>query len=333
MGGLYDNLRRLFLPDYSNATVTTVVEYCYKSAYNHCRFKGEKLTSALQKTGLSLRDLCYDAIASLFARDADNQFSSLYKSFLSWDPAIVDDAGASFFLYRVTVKKTEQRITELYAEADHFFFKILTAVTYQLTQKCENKYKKMNYLGRVYIVRAGTKHIVPPLVDTAKLDDLPLINNEINSELFESILNHCEKQCGCFPAIPFNDLIRRLKEIHAPLYAERTIALNSQGISEPLTGTEIHSMMDEVIVSLKEKVDKSYVRKGKLSGFEGVAFAGVIEDLGRDMLDGGPEHNLFNYIAGRLPGTTEIEYKTRYKGIIEYMLRSMRSDLYEKIKC
>ena len=71
--------------------------------------------------------------------------------------------------------------------------------------------------------------------------------------------------------------------------------------------------------------------KEKLDYQEQKAFESALKEMASDLSDGGINPGLYHYLFPHLSGLSEIEYKTKYHNILEYLLKVMKNNIAEKL--
>ncbi len=131
---------------------------------------------------------------------------------------------------------------------------------------------------------------------------------------------------GCyFPAIPFNLLIHRLKELNASLYRI------SESTEEQNDLLEIDTVVNSALEETFRKLDKSYREKEKLSPDEFEIFKKTLADLAEDLKNGGINPGLYKYLSVYFTELDEISYKQKYHNILEYLLKLLKQNISEKL--
>jgi hypothetical protein len=116
------------------------------------------------------------------------------------------------------------------------------------------------------------------------------------------------------------------------LQADQLAAVPDTREAEPSIDTE--SIMHEALAalgSLRPWVDTAYVSRGKLSEEEAAAMLTAAEryigDLARS-----EDRGHFHYLRDLLPGLTHADFRTRYRNIYEYILRTIFTSVRERLQ-
>lgn len=302
-----------------------LIEICYSIASAFFRNNHKRYNGILRFSGLTVQDAAIDAIADLFTEGKTPGEIELVSAFRCWDPPLTNDNDTLFFLNRIVLKKCGQFVTAQLKSADPFFAHILNKIEYRIKKY---NYRKVNYLGTLYITRAGQSELAGV---TAQREDLRNwgINEALKETDFLGALICIAEEYGFAPAIPLNALIYEIKEL---LITKADFEFWGSN------GEDMHMRIDlEKIVyagfdSVSKKLRESYIEKGKLDPETGSKFEKTLKDICRDLTDGGPAYELFEYLGNNVEGLTREYYSSHYQNIMEYLYKYLRSNLAEQLK-
>lgn len=300
-----------------------LIEKSFLLAASYLGINHKKIFSLLQKGEYSINEIAIDAISSLFINDDETNLTPLATAFLNWKPKIEDENDASFFLNKVVSGRVEQHIFSLLREYDPFFSKILDSVNYLIKT---GGYKKVSLAGKTFIVNNDVTEICGNIISREEIEIIPVSILIDKKKLLPSVFNYICDETDFVPAIPLNDLIYRLKHINFAEYLSRddSVQMNVK--------YELTEYTDHGFKSAKEKLQLTYLNKGKLSTFETECIERALKDMSNDLLDGGISPGMYNYLAIYMNNLEKEYYLQKYNNILEYLVKVMKSSIAEKLK-
>ncbi len=302
--------------------INFLVETSYKIALHYLRGYYKKLHKILQHDDLSLNDFAIDAIAPLFQRDENNSFSVIKKSFENWKPEIKTEADAEYFLNKITAKNVLQRVSSLLKNSDPFFAKILDSINYLIRKE---DFKKIDYLGHVYIVESNAEVITNNIIDAETFDNLPSSLFADQKKLLTNIFHYLKTETKFYPAIPLNQLILKIKHLNISSH------LFPDSIEGHCGKLEMAEKVNAGLLTAKQKLVSTYLNNNKINKDEAGKFENVLVDISVDLMDGGMNPGLYGYLEKHFTGLTRELYEENYHNIIEYLLRVMKSTIVEEL--
>ncbi len=299
-----------------------IIEASYKIAVTYLSMNYKKVHKIVVSDGLSIEDIAVDSIAPLFNKNDDGYFYILRDAFEQWQPAPQTDEDALFLLNKVIARRVEQQIVLLLKESDPMFSKILDSVYYLVKKNC---YKKINFFGHKYIVEQKVARISGQPIDEVAFDHLPAELFFNNKEFLGDIFTYLKNETGFFPAIPVNILVHHLKLINSNDYF---IANETKSIKELF---DINELVNNSYRATLNKLNESYVSKGKLTKHEADIFTVTLMDICEDLKAGGITISLFEYLQFRMKNLTKAEYMANYNHILQYLFKLMKSTISNKL--
>jgi hypothetical protein len=303
-------------------SINNIIETSYKIAVTYLSINYRKVHKIVVSEGLSIEDIAVDSIAPLFIKNDDGYFYILRDAFEQWQPAPQTDEDAFFLLNKVIARRVEQQIVLLLKESDPMFSKLLDSVYYLIKKNC---YKKINYFGHKYIVEQKVDRISGQTIDEVVFDHLPAELFFNNKEFLSDIFTYLKNETGFFPAIPINILIHHLKLINSNDYF---ITNETKSIKEMF---DINELVNNSFKLTINKLNESYVSKGKLSTEEAEIFTITLKDICEDLKDGGLTASLFEYFQFRMKNLSKNEYMANYNHILQYLVKLMKNTISDKL--
>ncbi len=304
--------------------INFIAEYAFKIAVGYLKLSYVRVQRLIGGYDMSYEDIAIDSIAPLFVKNKDDMHYVLVGSYINWKPKIRDNDDALFFLNKVVAARVEQHITLLFREADPVFGKILDSVNYLIEKK---KFKKVDYLGHLYIVEKNCAGIDGVAIDPIDFECLPLslfYNNKQTA--IKNILKYIRTHSDYFPAIPLNSFVGKLK--HLSFLDEN----NGNEKDYFFNRIEIEECVDRALEATLKKLRRTYLASKKISSRECKLFEKVLNDIAYDLKCSGMQRRIYFYFVNQLPFLTNKEFKTKYKNIIEYLYKQMRKSIAAGLK-
>ena len=317
--------------------INYLIEQSYKIAMTYLKYRYKNLSRVFLAEDITLQEMAIDAIASLFERNEAGEFIRIIKAFKDWYPPIGNEETAQFFLNRLVSRSTEKYVSELLRQSDPFFSKILDSITYFIEKNC---YQKKRILGTTFILEGireegmrsngiGNKGIrnesIRNLPDSSFINELPISifksNKNVVSEIFDYIRINSDKT----PAIPLNALVMKVKSVKA---GEFELADSYSNGNE----SEIESITKKAMDICIEKMQKSYIEKGKVSEIEAERIKEAINKIVFDMRDGGINPGLHKYFLEQFPELNFSDYEAKYQNLFEYLFKILKKEIAEQLK-
>jgi len=303
--------------------LNSLINYTISTAFSFLKIKKAHKCFNLSDDLQTLEDIASEAIVQLFVKNENGELG-IIKSYNQWRKPLESEADAQFFINKIVSSRVEQTIPLKLKERDPFFGKILNTIAF-ITRKGD--YKKISYLGTIFIVRSNQNEFVNlDIISAEDFDKLPIklfLNKQ--KELIEGILCYLNENTQYFPAIPLNRLAKKIKYVMLSEYS--TATSTPQHISSNLYVKEIY---EDCLGQIKSTITNKYVKTKKLSHFEGDAIAKSFETIISDFQNGGMHSGLFSYIKEEIPELTNEEFYSKYHGIVNYLLKKIKKDLLEK---
>jgi len=303
--------------------LNSLINYAISTAFSFLKIKNSYKIFNLTNDVETLEDIASEAIVQLFVKNENGQLG-IIKSYNQWRKPMETEADAQFFINKIVSSRVEQTIPLKLKERDPFFGKILNTIAVIIRK---GDYKKISYLGSIFIVRSNQNEFVNLNIISAKdFENLPIklfLNKQ--KELIEGILSYFEENTQYFPAIPLNRLAKKIKHVMLSEYS--TATSTPQHISGNLYVKEI---FEDCLEQIKSTIINKYVKTKKLSHFEGDAITKSFETIITDFQNGGMHSGLFSYIKEQIPELTNDDFYAKYHGIVNYLLKKTKKNLLEK---
>uniref|UniRef100_A0A832DND3 Uncharacterized protein n=1 Tax=Ignavibacterium album TaxID=591197 RepID=A0A832DND3_9BACT len=308
-------------PD-KETSVNKLVELSYKIAAQYLNFNFRRVNKILSSEELTLQELALDSIAKLFEYDSEIQLSQLFIAFRKWEPPVQNESDALKFLLKIVHSRVEQHISKLLRNSDPFFSKIMDWVNYAIKK---NGYKKLSYLGTVYIVREDVTSISGKLITENDFNRIPLSVFSDKKNLIKNVLGYIEENLDYSPAVPLNQLIFRLKESSSSVFAV------SESTIEQIEERDVESIVSSALEATFTKLSE-YVTNGKISENEEIIFRKTLSDIVFDLRDGGMNKGLYKYFILNCDGLSMDVFQEKYQNKLEYLVRILKANIADELR-
>ncbi|BDQ03803.1 hypothetical protein [Ignavibacterium sp.] len=305
-----------------SASRNKLIEVSFKIAVHYIRLNHRRVRKVLLSEEITADELALEAIASLFGTDEQNNFCVLQDSLKKWQPAVDNEHEAQRFLNNIIRSKVNQHIAKLLREADPFFSKLLDKVNYQIKK---NSFRKIHYLGCVYIVPDNSEEISGKIIPEQEFNQLPIELFKYGENFIQKIFNYLNAETSFASAIPLNLLIFKLKETDTTFFAVQ------ESTSLQIEEKDMDYLVDLAIKRTLEKLNKTYIQKGKLRNNELSVFEKTLIDIAVDLKNGGVNPGLHKYFLLNYANLTFEEYKLRYQNILEYLFKLLKQYIVEEL--
>ncbi|GAB4287774.1 MAG: hypothetical protein Kow0098_04790 [Ignavibacteriaceae bacterium] len=304
--------------DADQRTLNAFVELVFKIALSYTKKQSHKLKRLFPDEFVEAEEIAIDAISSLFIKDENGIFYNIKNSFDTWQPPVSNEEDALYFLNKLVQRRVAQHISLLLRESDPFFSKILDSVNYQIRK---NRYKKLTWLGTTYITPDHHVNLSGNLLNVEDLENIPAACFSDSKNYLNELFCYITAQTDFFPAVPLNALVLRLKRLHVNLNIREDSGESAASKFELFTITN---------TAFKETINKlqlSYVAKGKLTPYEGQIFEKTLGDMLNDLRDGGVNPGLYKYMQVHCPELQMEIYREKYHNILEYLLKILKENI------
>lgn len=305
----------------SRSEVNQLIELSHSYACTYLKYRYKGLDKALLAEDVSLKELAIDAIAPLFERGENGLFIKIQRAYNEWEPKIVSEDQALFFINRLVAKSTEKYVSEILRESDPFFSKILDSINYIIEKK---KYFKKMIIGTTFITESENLVKIGALPDSKFISELPIElfidNKSAISRLFDYIKLNTDKT----PAIPLNALVMKIKQIWLTNFVFKESQSNGNE-------SEIDSIINKALDTTYAKMQESYVKRGKLQEKEADGIKKAIESILYDLRDGGINPGLHKYFLEQFPELNFENYKSNYQNIFEYLFKTLKKEIANQL--
>ena len=289
----------------------------------------------LQSFPLTLESTAIDCIADLFERDNDGRFVEL-TDFFSNDRALklLTNDEIIVHFHSLVFNKLRDGIFRLYRENDPILSKIIRNI-----KEAVPKYEGTNIvirLGMPYLCFGRESDAREQLAQIPFEETERLVSRNVHGVgQIRDYLNAASEflaQSKCYSKmIPMIDFALAVKRSIAN-YHEMSV---SNGSSEDiLLNAEMKSLVEIALNQSRESLHDRYVNKNKLTLFEFDRFIAAIKEVVVDtfLLNDSSEQSYEDYLRKQIPGMTSTDYLNMYRTKFEYMVKSTKKAVRDKLK-
>lgn len=315
-------LKKLRKNNYKQNELNRFIEDIFIIAAGYTKYHSRKIERALHFLGISNDDFAVDAIEPLFRKDENGRFKALVEEFEKWQPPVISEKDALFFLNKIIASRVEQHVSVVLRESDPLYAKILDSINYLVRT---GKYKKVICLGITYLVKEEVQKVELPVINQEEFSVIPAEIFSDNKTVFYRLFNFLSSETNYFPAIPLNELANKIKKLRTDsFYINDCIATDYKNL-------EINEAIERGLQFIKSKLILSYLGKGKLCEEECQHLIAGLKDMANDIRDGGINPGLYEYLKPHFNSLSKQVYQEKYHNIFEYMAKTLKSRLASEV--
>jgi len=283
------------------------------------------------------RDIAYLAVSNIFIRNSQGRFPVLERLF-NWKTLekFLSSSEEDFhrFLRNVLLRRLKQTYHYLSNEITPERNKIKREIIYALKKTPHFKIKKDKNNPRIIFQPQGQATINY----TDEIDGLVhlCLENRLGGlqipKFFSRLAEILERQTTRLE-IPLNSLYNLYVSVQKH-YLMAEVASEFKPDFRYLvydSNKNIQTWIKELKTYGNYQIEK-YVRKRKIAPEEKERWMLAFQDLIKDWQDGGQEESFYNYLKRYLPDLSPEDYRQNKRKIFEYLVKSTREFLKEKLK-
>ena len=319
--GLKELLVAVLAQQGTPAQVNSLVHFCHVNAEGALFRKGH-LSHLVRLHGLSLRDLAFDTISDLFARDDEGRFTVLESYFSAYDVAGFSDDETYFFLQRLVLARVRNGLFRLYGEVDPQLARVLRNV--KIASRSLGMFNEVDWLGDTCLTPAlveTNQHL--PSVDTEILTAWlaeETSGNEFIPELLGKLCLLLKRQTTHSRVVSMVSIGIAIRA----LYDQKRIPRFADSVTHIDAGAmDAAKAIRESCDALRATTLPKYVHTHKVSPEEFNAYFTVIEEMlnMRFLHQDGAGFELSESFLRLVPGVTLQEYRQTHRSRLEYLAR------------
>ena len=315
-------LKKLCDDDYTQRELNIFIERIFKIAYSYIHYRYSQIKKIIDSNLITSQDFAIDAIAPLFQNKSDTDNFILVEEINKWEPPIKNEPEAVFFLNKVISRRVEQHISILLRESDPFFSRILDSINYIIRTQ---GYQKVNYIGKIFITESVHSDVISNTISPEEFKKLSPGLFSDRKTFLKMIFEYLKNETDYYPAIPLNELIFRIKGRNI---AEYVFEEKKENIIEKL---EVNEIINSGLSFVKDKLNKSYLKTGKLNQEEYNNFCDALRAMANDLRDGGINPGLYYYLSPYFNNLSLEKYNQKYHNKFEYLAKLLKEKIANEL--
>lgn len=301
--------------------VNAIITICHAVAEGALLRKGH-LTHLIQVHGLTLRDLAFDTISDLFARDHNGAFPVLNAYFAAYDLASVTDEDAYFLLQKLVLGRVRNGLFRLYGEMDPQLARILRNV--KIAAGTIGIFTEFDRPGESCLAPTlcePNQHL--PAVEVTQLS-LWLAERTSGNEFIPELLGRLaliiREQSTHSRVVPLLTIGLAIRSLYEQKHMSR-IGEHTTWIDEGSMDAEL--AIRQCCAALKTSTYPKYVDRGKVGPEVFDAYFRVIHEMleARFLMNNGADFPLSECFQKHMPGIPMQEYRRTHRSRLEYLAR------------
>lgn len=295
-------------------------------AFKHLKAYYNTRSYSYLSTENTLEEYSIESITPLFLQYGSSNQIYLQYQLENWKTPIKQKEHAAYFLYKIISCNIENFLIKKFKENDPFFAKIYSNVKFISNKK---QYSKISILGTSYLVKEHSKSSYTNLIDYDSFDLLPeeLFVSDVEN-ILENLLNYLLTKTNYHPAIPINQLVRRIKKVYELQYSMETPDYTTLHISDSIN---VSSVIENAYLMVGKKVDSIYVNKSKITEKESIQIKSILYDISHALGNGGMSRGLFYYASKEFPNISKHEFQIKYHPILDYLVRLLKKEIVKEL--
>ena len=307
----------------SRGEINYIIETSFQISISFLKSKLKNKIIFIRDDENDIEDIAMNAIVPLFTNNSEGKIG-ISRSIEKWNDALETESDCMYFLSRVIWRRVDQTIINIIKERDPIFEKILKTLNVCINN---TELRKIRYFGTVLVLENRNSEVTKQVIDESAFNLLPEnLFSYKQSELFRKIFEYIKINTDYYPAIPLNLLIKRIKSYYFSNKME--IAEITENSFNELSLTDI---VEDSLKVVREKIDICYVLKNKLSSDDAENIYAALNNISKDMLNGGMHDSLYNYLKDFDKSLTREIFYTKYHHIMNYLLTLLKNNIVENI--
>ncbi|HPG38663.1 MAG TPA: hypothetical protein PLP19_12490 [bacterium] len=329
---------------YSQNQLVQFIDLTKKISLGYLRYQeviGKRISGERNENREELGDLALDCVAELFSSDGCGNFPQLvkyYQPFLA-NPGITDEELLAL-TRRLVVRKTKQELSRIFRERDPEGAKIVRNI--KVAIRSSEKLQTFREMGKEYVfytndftidkeqpidpkeiagfLRKESSPIPEDILHTRFIDIYnpgDSISSSIN-KLLKAIYS-LEDYQNFLPLDAIVKLIRRVKfeVLREKLDAEDNVPTPL----DHLENQEIESYVQVVMQQVNTKINKLYLKPGKISAHKAQIYHLALHDVLYDLLQKKDSSSYYRNLKYYLPQLTQMQYRKEERTVFEYLAK------------
>ena len=305
--------------DLNRTEINQLIDKSFQISIAFLKSKFSSQLPFLKDEFYTIEDIAMDAIIPLYINNKYGELGIL-RSLMKWNDKLESSSDAEYFLSRIIWRRVDQTVMKVFKQRDPIFDKILKSINVCIKN---NNFIKVRYFGTVYVMQNRGSLITDEVIseesfNTISDDYFAIKHNDIFHKLFEHLIIETDYA----PAIPLNQLVKRIKMYHASRL--QSYQKSNTAADDSLTLDEI---VDEGMSNLKRRLNDFYLTKNRISQEEFNSIYSAFNNISKDMLNGGIKCSLFKYLSDFQPSLSSDTFYSKYHHIMNYLLTGLKNNI------
>jgi len=340
---------------YCQAQLIQFIELTKKISLGYLRYQeviGKRISGERLETKDELEDLALDCIAELFSGDGNGNFPQLIKYYTPFlELENIDDAEILALTRRLVVRKTKQELSRIFRERDPEGAKIVRNI--KVAIRSSEKLEIFRDLGKEFVFYKNGFNInndtltdisslssylrrksspIPEDVLHTRFIDIISPKDSISSAL-KKLLNTIYELKDYQNFLPMDVIVKLIRKVKFEGLREKLTA--DDNVPTPLDHLEtkeIEGYVKVVMQSIQQKIDKLYLKSGKITPSKAKIYNFALHDVLYDLLHKKDSSSYYRNLKYYLPQLTQIQYRKEERTIFEYLAKVAKKNFRSHLK-
>ncbi|MBN2413297.1 hypothetical protein JXQ31_16580 [candidate division KSB1 bacterium] len=340
---------------YRQAQLIQFIELTKKISLGYLRYQeviGKRISGERVETKDELEDLALDCVAELFSGDGNGNFPQLVKYYTPFlGIQNIDDTEILALTRRLVVRKTKQELSRIFRERDPEGAKIVRNI--KVAIRSSEKLEIFRDLGKEFVFYKNGININKDTV--IDVDSISSYLRKASSPIPEDVLH--TRFIDVFS--PKDSISSALKKLLKTIYGledyQNFLPMDVivklirktkfEGLRDKLNGDdsvptpldqletqEIEGYIKIVMQQIQRKIDKLYIKSGKITAAKAKIYNCALHDVLYDLLHKKDSSSYYRNLKYYLPQLTQIQYRKEERTIFEYLAKVAKKNFRGHLK-
>ncbi len=333
---LYSLIEAICSSKPTEAELIPFIRLSVQFSLGYLRYKckcGYRITETYPYEDKYLERMAVDAIADLFERDFSGNWIRL-RAF--YQPCLQEPHDPEEWISltrKLVTNRTRQFLFQVFRDRDP-----ATARIYRGLKRVVSGDKRLEiidsgkgpYLTAANSMKDSHKEKQDPLLTDSLMQSLHSVFRPADTlpVLIEKLFRLCREQIGYFPDIPVSELVKCIKEYRNSFHDD----MNPWKFDSPEDGIlqeELEKKVESTLRQICEKIDRDYIKTGKIEPQMGDAVKKALELLIQDYMMDNIPRSYIDYIRESRPDIAPEIYHNDIRTRFEYFVRLLKNDIKE----
>jgi len=340
---------------YCQAQLVQFIELTKKISLGYLRYQeviGKRISGEREETKVELEDLALDCIAELFSGDGNGNFPQLSKYYFPFlENQNICDTEILALTRRLVVRKTKQELSRIFRERDPEGAKIVRNI--KVAIRSSEKLEIFRDLGKDFVFYKNgininkDKPIDPKIIASyLRKESSPIPENILHSRFIDifspndSISSAIKKLLKTIYSLEnyqnFLAMDIIVKLIRKAKYEVLRDKLNADDqVPTPLDQLEtqeIEGYVKIVMEKIQQKINKLYLKSGKITPSKAQIYNFALHDVLFDLLHKKDSSSYYRNLKYYLPHLTQMQYRKEERTVFEYLAKVAKKNFRNHLK-